>query len=33
MRQGAQGAEVLDKINQLAAHAAREIQAVLEARR
>ena len=33
MRQGAQGAEVLDKINQLAAHAAGEIQAILEARR
>ena len=32
MRQGAQGAEVLDKINQLAAHAATEITAVLEAR-
>jgi Arc/MetJ-type ribon-helix-helix transcriptional regulator len=33
MRQGAQGAEVLDKINQLAAHAAGEIEAILEARR
>jgi Arc/MetJ-type ribon-helix-helix transcriptional regulator len=33
MQQGAQGAEVLDKINQLAAHAGREIEAVLEARR
>jgi metal-responsive CopG/Arc/MetJ family transcriptional regulator len=32
MQQGAQGAEVLDKINQLAAHAATEITAVLEAR-
>ena len=29
MRQGAQGAEVLGKINQLAAHAAKEIQASL----
>ena len=33
MRQGAHGAEVLDKINQLAAHAAGEIQAILAARR
>ena len=33
MRQGADGAEVLDKINQLAAHAAGEIQAILAARR
>jgi metal-responsive CopG/Arc/MetJ family transcriptional regulator len=32
MRQGAQGADVLDRINQLAAHAAREIKAVLEAK-
>ena len=33
MRQGVQGAEFLDEINQLAAHAAGEIQAILEARR
>jgi metal-responsive CopG/Arc/MetJ family transcriptional regulator len=32
MRQGAQGADVLDRINQLAAHAATEIKAVLEAK-
>ena len=33
MRQGVQGADILDRINQLAAHAAREIESVLEARR
>jgi metal-responsive CopG/Arc/MetJ family transcriptional regulator len=32
MRQGAQGADVLHRINQLAAHAATEIKAVLEAK-
>jgi metal-responsive CopG/Arc/MetJ family transcriptional regulator len=33
MRQGVQGADILDRINQLAAHAAKEIEAILEARR
>jgi metal-responsive CopG/Arc/MetJ family transcriptional regulator len=33
MRQGVQGADILDRINKLAAHAAREIEAVLETRR
>jgi metal-responsive CopG/Arc/MetJ family transcriptional regulator len=33
MRQGVQGADILDRINQLAAHAAKEIEAALEARR
>ncbi len=33
MRQGVQGAEFLDEINQLAAHAAREIEAVMDARK
>jgi metal-responsive CopG/Arc/MetJ family transcriptional regulator len=33
MRQGVQGADFLDRINQLAAHAAKEIEAILEARR
>ena len=33
MRQGVQGADFLERINQLAAHAAKEIEAILEARR
>ena len=33
MRQGVQGPDILDRINQLAAHATKEIEAILEARR
>jgi metal-responsive CopG/Arc/MetJ family transcriptional regulator len=33
MRQGARGTEILDQVNQMAAHAAKEIQAALKARK
>jgi metal-responsive CopG/Arc/MetJ family transcriptional regulator len=33
MRQGVQGADIMDRINELATHAGRELEAILEARR